>query len=109
MVPVEKKLKNQNPFPNYALYQTLNSDLPSTAPTKPQLVKLLGKLKKLTLDKRKAVMMLIYEHSRLENPDTFSPETQDLPYNGVQTKEGVEYDLANLPHPLVHILYKFLN
>jgi len=93
---------------SYPLYHTLNINIPKTKFTKAQEQDLKEKLSKLEKNTRKAVIMLIAEHSRLtEGP--FDTADLIIPYEGVQDGDDTTFDLKNFPNELKWILWKFTN
>lgn len=93
----------------YPLYYTLNTNIPKTKMTKAQDFELKKKLDVANGDSKKAVIMLIAEHSRVTENSTFDDVDIVLPYSGVQDDDDVIFDLKDIPHPLKWILWKFVN
>lgn len=96
----------------YGLYQTLSSSPhPQRQLTKAQHASLQKKMIDSTFDltSKKACVLLICEHSRLEGGFEYNPEgNQSLPY-GIVTKENgdIDIDIGALPLKLKHVLLKF--
>ncbi len=94
------------------LYQTLSQEDTKKPFTKAQLATLHKKLQDdALLDEKKAILVLICEHARLEGKFTYTSETeQTLPYDiAVDDMGDPTFDLESLPPKLRWILFKFLS
>lgn len=76
---------------------------------KTQISQLKTKLDDLDSYSCKAVLMLIAEHSRVEDDQDYDKVKITLPYQGEQIGKDVEFDLSNFPNKLKWILWKFVN
>ena len=95
---------------SYPLYHTLDKNLKKSDLTATQKKDLLKKPSNIENDEtRKAVLMLIVEHSKIVDDVRISPENFILPYNISQNKKDIYIDLENLPIPLRWIIWKFMN
>jgi len=93
----------------YPLYYTLNKSVKSIdLPTKQKntLMKFV-RMKNLTENQKKAIILLSCEHARVLNNHEFDPENFELPYDIYEDSKGVHLDLDNMPNELKWILYKF--
>lgn len=93
----------------YPLYYTLNTNISKAKMTKAQDLELKKKLDAASGDFRKAIIMLIAEHSRVASDHIFDETDITLPYEGVQDGDDVVFDLKNIPQSLKWILWKFVN
>ena len=93
----------------YSLYHTLNKNISKAKFPKTQEKELRGKLSSLQHNSKKAVVMLIAEHSRVTEQRIFDGETVELPYNGLQDEDDTVFDLKDFPNELKWILWKFVN
>lgn len=94
---------------NYPLYHTLTKVIPSTTMKKTQLSQLKTKLEELDDYSCKAVLMLIAEHSRVEDGQSFDTANITIPYKGNQVGKDVKFDLEYFPNKLKWVLWKFVN
>lgn len=90
---------------SYQLYYTLNSNIKKKDITKDEKSLILNTIEKMTIEQRKAFLFLIYEHYK--HDEKF--EKNKLPYELVNTKEGIEVNLSKIPKDLRQILLKFIN
>lgn len=93
----------------YPLYHTLTKNISSAVMRKTQEAQLKNKLDKLDENSCKAVLMIITEHSRVEDNQTFNTAKITIPYQGEQVGKDVKFDLANFPNKLKWVLWKFVN
>lgn len=93
--------------PRYPLYYTLNTNLPTTNLSKGQKSQLLEKLANLDEESKKAVLMLIAEHSLVVDDHQYGACDTEIPYGGIQEKGDVKFELDKLPLELRWILFKF--
>lgn len=93
----------------YPLYHTLNHNIPKTKLTKNQETDLAKKLCLVNEDAKKAVVMLITEHSRVEGQYVYDPKNVVIPYSGTQEGNDVIFDLGKFPNELKWVLWKFVN
>lgn len=94
----------------YALYYTLNKNLGKIKMTKAQGLDLQKKLDELADESaRKAVVMLIAEHSKVVDQTNFDTADIVIPYKGIQDEDGTRFDLKDFPQDLKWILWKFSN
>ena len=91
---------------NYGLYQTFNENLPTKNLSKSKKTILLERIEKADLDQTEAIFMLVCEHDRLTNEEDECDEV-DIPYDGIQKRRGVKFDLDKFPIELVWIIWKF--
>ena len=94
---------------SYPLYHTLDKNLKKSDLNATQKKALLEKLSETNDDTKKALIMLIVEHSKIADDVQVDPENFILPYNVKQHGKDVHIDLENLPIPLRWILWKFMN
>ena len=91
---------------NYGLYQTFNENLPKRNLSKFKKSILLERIEKADQDQTEAIFMLVCEHDRLTNENLECDEV-DIPFDGIQKRRGVKFDLDNLPIELVWIIWRF--
>lgn len=89
----------------FQLYYTLNTNLQSTDLKKTEKEEILDKISKMDQDSLNAVFLLIYEHFRASNDVN---DIYQIPFEGHETNNGIEFNLAKLPIKLRRILYKFI-
>ena len=77
--------------------------------TKAQESSLSKKIDGVEEDSRRAIVMLIAEHSKITEQRNFDGEDVELPYNGIQDGNDTVFDLKNFPNDLKWILWKFVN
>ena len=94
---------------SYPLYHTLDKNLKKSDLTAIQKKALLEKLVETNEDTKKALVMIIVEHSKVADDVQVDPENFILPYDIKQNGKDVHIDLENLPIPLRWILWKFMN
>lgn len=93
----------------YSLYYTLNQNVPGKKMTKAQDIELKKKLDSLDESAKKAVIMLMAEHSKVEDQCIYDGDNVVIPYNGIQDGDDVICDLKDFPNSLKWILWKFVN
>jgi hypothetical protein len=89
----------------FALYYTLNKNIPEkplSVKQKTDLVKFLRKVEEID-----QIILLITEHAIIN--DNYVPEVENpnLPYDGYDDGKTTTFDLDNLPTELQWILHKF--
>ena len=89
----------------YPLYYTLNQNISKSKMTKVQEVELKKKLDSTDGDAKKAVIMLIAEHSRVTEQHVFDGKEIVLPYGGIQDDNDAIFDLKDFPIELNPYLY----
>lgn len=95
---------------NYGLYQTLNQNIPKRDLTVAQKTSILDGIESLAIEEKEALIMLIYEHARLN--DNFVYDNNQLsvmPYNGEFSNKSINLDIKNFPIGLRWIIFKFIN
>lgn len=93
---------------SYALYHTLNKKVKKCDLDPSQKKALMDHLNLLSPQHAEVVMMLIYEHYRVNSDIKLDLSKIDLPYGGKQRSKGVQFDICRIPVELQWILYKFL-
>jgi hypothetical protein len=91
----------------YLLYYTLNRGVKSTDLNPKQKEALLQYLKDISNDQKKAIILLIAEHSRVVDGHEFDTKNMVLPYNIYEDVFGVHIDINLLPNELKWVLHKF--
>lgn len=94
---------------DYPLYYTLNKNVKDTdLPVKQKNVLLkFVKMKTLTENQKKVIILLSSEHARFIDGHEFDPDYFELPYGIYEDSKGVHFDLDKMPNELKWILYKF--
>lgn len=90
----------------FQLYYTLNSNLQTTDLKKIEKEEILKTVKTMDISSKKAFFMLIYENMRANGKQ--DADIYQLPYEGIKTDDGVEFNLSKMPIQLRRILYKFI-
>lgn len=91
----------------YSLYRTFNDNIPEKDLNAKDTKELIKVAENLNTDQKVAFVRLILEHSRLTNGE--DQKLNDLPYSGIDSDEGVVFDLSRLPQELKWILWRFVN
>lgn len=89
---------------SYQLYYTLNCNIVEKDLTSKQKKLITSKINSITPEQKKAIFLLICEHYK-----NIHGNVDQIPYEGVQEKIGVTFDLDKFPPQLKHIIYKFIN
>lgn len=94
----------------YALYHTLNKTVQTADLKKSEKEEIVRYVSLLSPEDKGAFFLLIYEHYRnemLTKNENYVPE-YIIPYEGVETTNGISFNLAKLPISLRRILFKFI-
>ncbi len=89
----------------FQLYHTLNKNIQSTDLKKVEKEDILKTIDVMDQQSRDAFFLLIYEHARINDN---SEDVYNIPYSGIETPQGIEFNLGKLPIKLRRILYKFV-
>jgi hypothetical protein len=100
---VRKKIKN------YGLYQTLSSKNSKELLLLSDKLQLSENIKCMSYEQKKAIFMLIYEHSRLKDGFNYIPQNSVLPYSIIQNQNDISFDFLKLPENLQIIIWRFSN
>lgn len=87
------------------LYYTLNKELKTVDLKKSEKQYVLDSIQVMDQTSLKMICELIAEHYKNENDGI--PITE-IPYEGCQKPEGVEFNMAKFPIQLRHIIFKFI-
>lgn len=93
---------------SYMLYHTLNKNLKTTPMSKAESEKLKKKLSGLNEESKRAIILLIIEHSRVVDDFSINIEKLKLPYGMKQKNSDIEINMDKLPQPLKWVLWKFV-
>lgn len=88
---------------NFPLYETLNRDLPQKNISEIQEKNMIKYINSLPEEDQEIVFALIKTHEE-KNEST----SEEMPFNGEHTKDGVHFLVENFPQDLKKILYKFI-